>query len=122
MNGTQRRQYLLDCFSATCNRSTEWKHAKYNVAGKEVCRKAFKKITRVSHSLLKDVFLQYQDGCNRIVRKTCTRTKSERHTATIAWMKSKFNLIGDKMPHLEQVTTKHFHLHKTDLTVECSCT
>ena len=38
------------------------------------------------------------EGYSTVVPSIHPRTKSERHTATVAWMKAKFDTIGDKYP------------------------
>ena len=46
--------------------------------------------------LPKDVFQQNTAGYSTVVPSIHPRTKSERHTPTVAWMKAKFNTKGDK--------------------------
>ena len=58
----------------------------------------------MSFKVLKETFDTFKEGQKTIVKPIPeSRIKSPKHTATIEWMRAKFNLIGDRMPHLDQV-------------------
>ena len=71
--------------------------------GKEMCRKAYKKVMKVSHARLQSLFTTYKEGFTAKIKLRKERIPSEKQTVTLAWMRQKFSLIGDKMPHINQV-------------------
>ena len=65
---------------------------------------------RVSHKVMKETFTAFKEGQREMTATIRhSRVKSNKNTATVKWMRTKFNLIGDKMPHLDQV------IHSCDL-------
>ena len=74
------------------------------IQGKDVCKKGFRQLMKVSHKVLKRTFDAFKEGQKTVVIPIPeSRIKSPKHTATIEWMRAKFNLIGERMPHLDQV-------------------
>ena len=100
---------------------------KFFVGGSEVCQDAFSKVFTVSPRTVKRTIKLVASGApadhgNKGQRRACRKTDS-----AIAWMRRYFNLIGDRMPHKNQIhlpsweTRKaYYYRYKADMEAQAS--
>ena len=123
----EQRQFLLDIVSvSTTQQASHSKLLHFPLMGRKVCETAFTLALGTSKRRLRKVIQLYQSGVSTIPSSqmhTCKKTT--KFTNAISWMKRYFNLIGDKMPHIEQIHLPHFlskkavyHLMVQDLVNE----
>ena len=76
---------------------------KFYIGGTEVCKDAFSKVFKVAPKMIKRASKLVASGKpadhgNKGQRRACRKADS-----AIAWMRQYFNLIGDHMPHKNQL-------------------
>ena len=91
----EQSQYLLDSMTLT---------RKFSLLGREICTVAIRRLLSVSTVRIQKVQELFDLG----VKTTCKPKKRERRvshksTMMVAWLESYASMIGDKMPHIQQV-------------------
>lgn len=105
---TQQNQFLLDSCAITSSACAQVSPKSLMLEGKSVCHSAFVTLLGVSSRRYKRIFSQSRSGVVQITRKPSTRGSSMKSTEALAWMNAYFDLIGEKMPHKNQIHLPHF--------------
>ena len=113
-----QRQFVLDLLSISTPRDADshrlMRHLQLSLMGRDVCKTAFTQALGMSKRRLREVERVYMSGGVEIPRTQLRSSLlSTKHTNAVAWMNRYFNLIGDKMPHINQIHLPHFLSKKT---------
>ncbi len=76
--------------------------------GKRVCKNAFLNILGISKKRFKTVTELFSDGIHKATRKPHVRAEAAKTSEAKTWMRQYFDLIGDKMPHIDRIHLPHF--------------
>ena len=84
--------------------------------GKHICKDAFVKCLSISQKRYRNVISLYRSGVSKAKRKTPVRSEQTKCSEAKAWMKAYFDLIGDRMPHIQRIHLPQF-LTKNDIYI-----
>ena len=100
-----KRQWLMDRIHENSHESAQGiLHTKYTVAGQEICQFAWCKVHEVSPTRVRRMLKSVSFGQIRAEHgnKGNRRVNTKSDNAK-AWMQRYFHLVGDKMPHNNQI-------------------
>jgi hypothetical protein len=106
-----QRQWLTDKMNENSHIASDGKlSTQYSVAGREVCQAAWCNVHSLSPKRISRILKAVANG-EKIVQQGKKRFNSKT-TGVKAWMERYFHLIGDKMPHNNQVHLPSWETHK----------
>jgi len=123
----EKREWLRERIAENSQLNNGKLQSRFYVGGVEVCQEAFSKVFTIAPKTIKRVMKLVATGAsaehgNKGMRRTCRKTDS-----AIAWMRHYFNLIGDKMPHKNQIhlpsfecRKAYYHRYKTDMAAQAT--
>ena len=114
---TEQNQFLLDSFQITGGTSTSPEGELIGmIEGKLLCCDAFTSVLNVSQKRYKRLHDHFKEGAVKYQRKPVNRVQSTKVSEAKAWMTHFFHLLGDHIPHIQQIHLPHF-LTKRDVYV-----
>lgn len=129
MDGTQQRKWLTERIrDNTCVRK-DVVSTKFIVGGQNVCKKAWCRVYDVSEKRVSGIVSSISKGllCSIEHGNKGKKRPAERSEDAVAWMKRYFHLIGDHMPHNNQIhlpswdTQKNvYERYKDDMAMQSS--
>ena len=103
-----QRQFILDLLSSS-GPHTDVQHLRLPLMGRDMCASAFTQVLGTSRRRLREARQLYLSGCFAApLSQRLPGKKSEKHSNAVAWMSRYFGMIGDKMPHINQIHLPHF--------------
>ena len=126
-NRAEQQQFLLDSAlmftplnsssgASSQSRSRFSSDCSLMLEGKQVCQNAFVKALGCSKERYRKVISLYCCGVTNIKRKKPVRSELTKCSEAKTWMKSYFNLVGDRMPHVQRIHLPQF-LTKNDVYI-----
>ena len=107
LNAVQQRQWLVDKLNENtcCNTSSQKDETTYIVTGKAVCKTAWCQVLQISPKrvslamkVVKEGQISSLEHGNKGKKRPTLKTEDAR-----AWMEKYFNMLGDHMPHIDQI-------------------